>query len=176
MNEPKPIQDITLLRNTHPDDHTNLLILLGSNQLPCEGTIQRVNAIPHSTTMERTSNSIETNRIPFVVTFNLALTNIPKIIQRYVIILHSSKRYKEAFPFPPLIFYHRSKNFRDILIGAEHHRPSLQSPGTFHCKRNWCKTCPFIKEETTSYTFFSTGEQHQIQHHITCTSTITLTT
>ena len=41
--------------------------------------IQRVNAIPGSTALETTSNTKETNRIPFVVTFNQALPNIHKI-------------------------------------------------------------------------------------------------
>ena len=92
-------------------------------------------------------NSLHPNRIPFIVTFNPALSNIPKIIQRNLNILHSSNRCKEAFPSPPLISYRRSKNLRVILVRAKHRRPPPQEPGIFPCNRNRCKTFPFIKKE-----------------------------
>ena len=44
------------------------------------------------------------------------------------------------------------------------------APGSFRCNRGRCKTCRFIKEGTTSYTFFATTEQKGIRHHITCSS------
>ena len=40
--------------------------------------------------------------------------------------------------------------------------------GSFRCNRRGCKTCRFIKEGTTSYTFFATNEQKSIRRHITC--------
>ena len=36
--------------------------------------------------------------------------------------------------------------------------------------RRRCKTCRFIKEGATSYTFFPTNEQKVIRHRITCSS------
>ena len=48
--------------------------------------------------------------------------------------------------------------------------PPAASGASIHCHRNRCKTCPFITEGTTSYTFFSTNEQRRIRHHITCSS------
>ena len=47
---------------------------------------------------------------------------------------------------------------------------SPSASGAFSCHRNRCKTCPYITEGTTSYTFFSTNEQRRIRHHITCSS------
>ena len=61
-------------------------------------------------------------------------------------------------------------NLRDILVRATHRRPTPKTPGAFRCNRSRCKTCPFITEGTTFYTFFSTNEQRQILHHIACSS------
>ena len=70
---------------------------------------------------------------------------------------------------PPRISYRRCKNLLDILVRAKHRRQAPPASGAF-CHRNKCKTCPFIREGTTSYTFFSTKEQRGIRHHITCSS------
>ena len=70
---------------------------------------------------------------------------------------------------PPRISYRRCKNVLDILVRAKHRRQAPPASGAF-CHRNKCKTCPFIREGTTSYTFFSTKEQRDIRHHITCSS------
>ena len=129
----------------------------------------KVRHIPHSKALE-TSMKNQSNRIPFVVTFNPALPNIRRIIFNNLNILRSSQRCKAAFPSPPLISYRRCSNLRDILVRATHHRPPPKTPGAFRCNRKRCKTCPFITEGTTSYTFFSTNEQRQIRHHITCSS------
>ena len=52
---------------------------------------------------------------------------------------------------------------------ATHRRPPPRTSGAFRCNRSRCKTCPFITEGTTFYTF-STNEQRQILHHISCSS------
>ena len=70
----------------------------------------------------------------------------------------------------PLISYRRCNNLRDILVRATHRRPTPKTPGAFRCNRSRCKTCAFITEGTTFYTFFSTNEQRQILHHIACSS------
>ena len=110
----------------------------------------------------------QSNRIPFVVTFNPALPIIRRIIFNNLNILRSSQRCKAAFPSPPLISYRRCSNLRD----SQSHTPQTtpKTTGAFRCNRKRCKTCPFITEGTTSYTFFSTNEQRQIRHHITCSS------
>ena len=111
------------------------------------------------------------------MTFNPALPNIPQVISSNLNVLRSSQRCLGAFSSPPRISYRSCKNLRDILIRAKHRRqaplPSPPSPlasETFRCHRNRCKTFPFITEETTSYTFFSTNEQRRTRYHITCSS------
>ena len=82
----------------------------------------------------------------------------------------SVKNAKKLSRLVLLISYRRSKNLRDILVRAKHRKPPSKPPDVFRCNRSRCKTCPFIKEGTTSYTFFSTNEERQIRHHITCSS------
>ena len=64
-----------------------------------------------------------------------------------------------------------AKNLRDILVRAKHRRQAPPASGAFRCHRNRCKTCPFITEGTTSYTFFLTNKQRRTRHHITCSAT-----
>ena len=118
----------------------------------------------------KTSTKKESNRIPFVVTFNPALPNIRQVISSNLNILRSSQRCPAAFPSPPLISYRRCSNLSDILVRAKHRRPPPLAPRSFRCNRRRCKTCRFIKEGTTSYTFFATNGQKGIRHHITCSS------
>ncbi|KAL9986541.1 hypothetical protein ACROYT_G000708, partial [Oculina patagonica] len=132
--------------------------------------IKKVVEIPRSRALETSTKSREENRIPFVVTFNPILPNISKVIRNNISILHSSQKCREAFPSLPLISYRRSKNLRDILVRAQHRKQPPKPPGVFRCNRRRCKTCPFIKEGTSSYTFHSTNEQRQIRQHISCYS------
>ena len=131
--------------------------------------VEKVRQISRSKALE-TSLKNESNRIPFVVTFNPALPSIRRIIFYNLNILRPPQRCKAAFPSPPLISFRRCNNLRDILVKAKHRRPPPKTPGAFRCNRNRCKTCPFITEGTEFYTFFSTNEHRSIRHHITCSS------
>ena len=155
--------------NTRSNALATHLIKRGYQHRFLKEEMEKVRQIPRSKALE-TSTKQENNRIPFVVTFNPALPNIRQIIFNNVNILRSSQRCKAAFPSPPLISYRRCNNLRDILVRATHRRPPPKTPGAFRCNRSRCKTCPFITEGTTFYTFFSTNEQRQILHHISCSS------
>ena len=155
--------------NTRSNALTTHLIKRGYQHRFLKEEIDKVRQIPRSKALE-TYTKQENNRIPFVVTFNPALPNIRQIIFNNLNILRSSQRCKAAFPSPPLVSYRRCNNLRDILVRATHRRPPPKTPGAFRCNRSRCKTCPFITEGTTFYTFFSTNEQRQILHHISCSS------
>ena len=154
---------------THVPTHSTHLIKRGYQHRFLKEEMEKVRQIPRSKALE-TSTKQENNRIPFVVTFNPALPNIRQIIFNNLNILRSSQRCKAAFPSPPLVSYRRCNNLRDILVRATHRRPPPKTPGAFRCNRSRCKTCLFITEGTTFYTFFSTNEQRQILHHISCSS------
>ena len=131
--------------------------------------MNKVRLIPRSHAFE-TFTRQESDRVPFLVTFNPALPNINHIICGNLNILHSSQRCKEELPSPPLISYRRCNNLHENLVWAKHRRPPPKTPGDFRCNRSRCKTCPFITEGTTPYTYFSTNEQRRIRHHSSCSS------
>ena len=157
--------------NTRRDALTSHLIKRGYKYHFIKDGIDKVRQIPRSRAL-KTSTKKESNRIPFVVTFKPALPNIRQVISSNLDILRASQRCQAAFHSPPLILYRRCNNLRDILVRAKHRRPPPLAPGSFRCtcNRRRCKTCRFIKEGTTSYTFFATNEQKGIRHHITCSS------
>ena len=148
---------------------TTHLIKRGYKHRLVKDAVEKVRQIPRSRALE-TSIKKESHRIPFVITFNPTLPNIPQVISSNLNILRSSQRCLEAFSPPPRISYRRCKNLRDILVRAKHRRQAPLASGAFRCHSNGCKTCPFITEGATSYTFFSTNEQRHIRHHITCSS------
>ena len=108
--------------NTRPDALASHLIKRGYKYRFIKDEIDKVRQIPRSRAL-KTSTKKESNRIPFVVTFNPALPNIPQVISSNLNILRSSQCFQAAFPSPPLISYRRCNNLRDILVRAKHCRP-----------------------------------------------------
>ena len=77
--------------NTRSDALTSHLIKSGYKYRFIKDEIDRVRQIPRSRALE-TSTKKESNRIPFVVTFNPALPNITQVIFSNLNILRSSQR------------------------------------------------------------------------------------
>ena len=92
--------------------------------------INKVRLIPRSHAFE-TFTRQESDRVPFLVTFNPALPNINHIICGNLNILHSSQRCKEELPSPPLISYRRCNNLHENLVWAKHRRPPPQNTWRF---------------------------------------------
>ena len=133
--------------NTRSNALTTHLAKRGYKHRLVKDAIERVRQIPRSRALE-TSIKKESHRIPFVITFNPALPNIPQVISSNLNILHSSQRFLEAFFSLLRISYCRCKNLRDILVRAKHRRQNPPASGAFRCHRNRCKTCSFITEGT----------------------------
>ena len=113
--------------NTRSDALTSHLIKRGYKYRFIKDESDKVRQIPRSRAL-KTSTKKESNRIPFVVTFNPALPNIRQVISSNLNILRSSQRCQAAFPFPPLISYRRCNNLLDILVRAKHRRPPPSTP------------------------------------------------
>ena len=114
--------------NTRSDALTSHLIKRGYKYRFIKDEIDKVRQIPHSRAL-KTSTKKDSNRIPFVVTFNPALPNTRQVISSNLNILRSSQRCHAAFTSPPLTSYRRCNNLRDILVRAIHRRPT-PTPGT----------------------------------------------
>jgi len=89
--------------------------------------IEKVRQIPRSRALE-TSIKKESHRIPFVVTFNPALSKIRQVISSNLNILSSSQRCLATFSSPPHISYRRCKTLRDIMVRAKHCRQPPPRP------------------------------------------------
>ena len=55
------------------------------------------------------------DRVPFVITSNPLLPNIPKLLQESQTILNASEKCSEVFKNTPLVSYRRGRNLNDML-------------------------------------------------------------
>ena len=55
------------------------------------------------------------DRVPFVITCNPLLSNIPKLLQESQTILNASEKCSEVFKNTPLVSYRRGRNLNDML-------------------------------------------------------------
>ena len=114
------------------------------------------------------------DRPVFVTTYNPSLPHLNSIIRKYFPILTATKRGSEAFKDAPLIAYRRPKNLRDFLVKAklkQHSQSNKTQPNIIsRCNDGRCHACKFIAHGTSSYTFYSTGEQRKVPHSLSCSS------
>ena len=154
--------------NTRSSALTTRPIKRGYKHRLVKDTIEKIRQIPRSAALE-TSIKKESHIIPFVITFNPALPNIPQAISSNLDILFTtvpwSIFFSSSYIVPPLqkLTWHTGQGQT-----PEARTPSPAS-GAFRCHRNRCKTCPFITaERTTSYTFFLylRTKTHTTLHHL----------
>ena len=67
-------------------------------------------------------------RVPFVVTYNPMLPNIPTILHEAHPIIHASERYTEIFKNVPLVGYRSARNLSDILSSKRLPSPKSHNP------------------------------------------------
>ena len=76
----------------------------------------------------------QNNRVPLVLTYSKALSDIHTILRKNMKTLHKSERMKNVFKELPIVLYQRNKNIKDILVHSKH---SIQ----FYNRENGCKRC-----------------------------------
>ena len=136
--------------------------------------IDKASTIPRHTALQQIDKPYN-NRVPYVLTYNPALRQIPSIIKKYIPVLQSSTKCADVFPNPPLISYRRPKNLRDLLVRAKindnnniNTNPAQNKPGSYKCHLSKCMTCPFIVTNTNAYTFSNTNQTRQISNKLSC--------
>ena len=140
--------------------------------------IQKAVAIPRSEALQPQEKKIS-SRVPFVLTYNPVHSTIATTIHKYLPILHSSSRCKEAIPDPPMVAFRRTSNIKDILVRSTMKDPEAEAPNLgFHpCQK--CAACSHqhstkkVHHMIAGRSFQSTvtGETFDIQHGFHCTST-----
>ena len=156
--------------NNRCNELTEYLVKRGYKHDFIRRQIKRATDIPRITALRPSKKRSNCDRVPFVLTYNPALPNINKIIQKNFNLLLSSTRCKNVFKDHPIIAFRRTANLRDILVKAK--LPSINNtaplpPGSYRCGKN-CITCPYIINGLTTYTFTATGETRTITSHFTC--------
>ena len=112
----------------------------------------------------------QTDTVPFVITYNLALPNISRIIHKHSNVLYSSGRCKNVFTYLPLVVaYRRCKNISDILVRAKLPKPTntdqSRSPsGSFRCNKTSCTVCPFTEDSRNQYIFIVLDKRFKSNH------------
>ena len=80
---------------------------------------------------------------------------------------------KKFFSEKPFIAYRRPRNLRDFLVKAKVKNTQTQQtspPRIKKCNSKKCKTCSFIQDGLSSFTFKNIGQVHHIKQTITCAS------
>ena len=111
----------------------------------------------------------DNQRIPFVVTYNPTSPNLKKIIAKNFPIVQSSNRCKQVFSKKPFIAYRRPRSLRDFLVKAKikHTQTTKRPPTITTCTSTKCKTCSFIQDGLSSFTFKNTDQNHRIKQTMT---------
>ena len=116
------------------------------------------------------------DRVPFVVTYNPNLRQIPTILHKCFPILQSSSRCSKIFAKSPLTAYRRPKNLHYYLVGSTISASTTEqthintSKGFHKCNTPNCKTCPYIANNTQTYTFHNTSYEGKIRNKYTCST------
>ena len=111
------------------------------------------------------------------MTYDPSHSSISSTIQKYLPILHSSRRCKDAIPKPAMVAFRRPINIKDMVVRSSIRVPSAEPPGFNPC--NHCAACKHthnssvVEHTATSHTFssHSSGQQFTIKHHLHCLST-----
>ena len=90
--------------------------------------IKKASLVTREEALADKTKSKSLQRVPFVVTYNLMLPNIPKILHEAHPILHASERYTEIFKNVPLVSYRRARNLSDMLCSKRLASPKSHNP------------------------------------------------
>ena len=77
--------------------------------------INKASQVPRREAIMEKLEQNKLDRVPFVITYNPLLPNIPKLLQESQTILNASEKCSEVFKNTPLVSYRRGKNLNDML-------------------------------------------------------------
>ena len=77
--------------------------------------INKASQVPRREAIMEKLEQNKLERVPFVITYNPLLPNIPKLLQESQTILNASEKCSEVFKNTPLVSYRRGRNLNDML-------------------------------------------------------------
>ena len=114
-----------------------------------ERDLQRVSRVSRRNAIQDANVvSNGTERIPLVLRYHPFNSHIKKILQANFNILMNDETTREIFPLPPLTYYRRDQNIRDILVHTSMKSQSGSPAGTYPCGVPRCRTCAHVSATT----------------------------
>ena len=104
------------------------LIQRGYKKRCIHDSIKKASLVMREEALASKTKSKSLQRVPFVVTYNPMLPNIPKILREAHPILHASERCTEIFKNVPLVSYRRARSLSDILCSKRLTSPEPHNP------------------------------------------------
>ena len=112
------------------------LIQRGYKKRCIHGVIKKASLFTGEEALTDKTEPKSLQRVPFVVTYNSMLPNIPKILHEAHPILLASERCTEIFKNVPLVSYRRARNLSDILCSKRLASPKNHNPTPFQSRQN----------------------------------------
>ena len=110
------------------------LIQRGYKQKTIHNAIKKASLVTREEALADKTTPKSLQRVPFVITYNPMLPNIPKIPYDARSILHASERCTKVFKNVPLVSYRRARNLSDMLCSKRIAPPesSNSNPAPVH--------------------------------------------
>ena len=106
--------DTLFQKRTHELKHH--LLQRGYKKGCVQDAINKASSVTREEALTNKRSQKILKRVPFVITYNPMLPNIPKTLNESHTILHASERCTEVFQEAPLVSYRRARNLCDILV------------------------------------------------------------
>ena len=164
-------------RITQLKDH---LMARGYPTKVIEREIKKAISIPRDQALQpQQTDTKSKDRVPFVVTYDPSHSTLATAIHKYLPILHSSRRCKEAISEAPMVAFRRPCNIKDKLVRTTLKAPSAVSLGKGFNPCGKCAACKHQHQTGTiqhtvagqSFTSHVTGEEFTIRQSLNCQST-----
>ena len=110
----------------------------------------------------------KSTKMSLVTQFHPGFHKFNQILRQGYHILQSSPLTRNLLPTCPTVSFRRPANMKNILTTYEPRQPK-PSPGSVHCNRNRCLTCP-MHIPSTNFSSINCNSTFQITKHSNCSS------
>jgi hypothetical protein len=107
------------------------------------------------------------NRVPFVITYHPALSNLSNIVREHWAIIQKHPELCKIFNEPPVLAFRKPKSLKDILVRADISPRSANNGQCQKCDSRRCMTCKNI-QCTHKFSSTHTGEKIIIYCNANC--------
>ena len=154
------------------EDLVGWLVQRGYKESVVREQVARANSLDRATLLSQESrcNEERKDRIPFVVSYHPALSELRGLVSRLQNMLEASEEHKRVFRHEPLVVFRHAPNLKDSLVRAKLPKLQIESDkGCFRCGKSRCQLCRFMSEGN-SFRSNVSGSEFKISSRYTCDS------